>query len=673
MVRKAASEGPSLFCEWAVGTTVNSAMRKLRQERLEKEREDARRKRDVIKVEVMTDDESETESVRVTYPRGGKDGTTKGAGKASTGAKQVRFERRPLKPALKKKGRRRRGEGSSGSDTLVSGSELGTDSRSVDTSQPSGSEGYTNDSTSSRRSKTRRSRQSKSTSSEDTDAVYDSDCSDCEKDIASKREKARKLRDKYSNDTESSTESEKADREKKHMKRKHSKKKHSSRRSGSGSPKKNQLVFDSDSEVESEEKLPRSKKRGHKNKVEVTSPKIKVSSSTGDRVDQKVYPEAMPGPHIRRPNLIRPIRAEVMQVEHAVEGPEDPRPNAFIDERNNIVRVYHGPAYGNPLGKLYPRRDPSLRPLPVGVPHPLENPYYHGFRSNQEQLPTGHMPTTLAVPYPSVPAAVPPPLGPVPGPEPYGSAEQPKYTAGLWGLGQNGHTIGTKETAKSWSNNVGPQPSASLREANRTSRWEFSKGGSRKFSGGSQKGREDGSGWGNDNPNTGGWDNSGNADRNAGGNGNSWKNAHAGKTNGGWSPPNNQDGAGSTWGDGNENTWNAANNENITQWDSNSQKNGNGSNDFWGTAATTNNDDDWGTGANDNASNKSASNNVGFSAPPNSGSPPRNDQDNNVYGGARENYMPGSWNDSPAAGGDVRTPDWRDPTAAQSTKPQGGW
>ncbi|KAH8909546.1 hypothetical protein BR93DRAFT_398719 [Coniochaeta sp. PMI_546] len=132
-------------------------------------------------------------------------------------------------------------------------------------------------------------------------------------------------------------------------------------------------------------------------------------------------PKAYPPPEIRNPNLIVPSRAEVLHIEHAVETPEDPRPNAFVDNEHGICRIYHGPAYGNPYGSLYPRRGlsgpPPFQPLPAGVPHPTQNPYYNSFDPNQmarhgQPPPPSFQPWTGYVPPP------PPAAGYPPGPPP---------------------------------------------------------------------------------------------------------------------------------------------------------------------------------------------------------------------------------------------------------------
>ncbi|KAH9900624.1 hypothetical protein F4778DRAFT_782151 [Xylariomycetidae sp. FL2044] len=80
-----------------------------------------------------------------------------------------------------------------------------------------------------------------------------------------------------------------------------------------------------------------------------------------------------------RPNLLMPPRHDIFTLEHAVETNQDPRPNAYYDSQNGIMRVYHGPAYGNPYGHLYPQQTYHGKYLPPGAPHPTQNPWGHVF------------------------------------------------------------------------------------------------------------------------------------------------------------------------------------------------------------------------------------------------------------------------------------------------------
>ncbi|KFY41605.1 hypothetical protein V495_04874 [Pseudogymnoascus sp. VKM F-4514 (FW-929)] len=65
--------------------------------------------------------------------------------------------------------------------------------------------------------------------------------------------------------------------------------------------------------------------------------------------------------------LILPSRAEVIIREDVLENPSDPRPNAFFDARTGMLRVYHGPMYGNPGGSLVPLQ---AQHVPIGTPAP---------------------------------------------------------------------------------------------------------------------------------------------------------------------------------------------------------------------------------------------------------------------------------------------------------------
>ncbi|KAL7626739.1 hypothetical protein AAE478_003513 [Parahypoxylon ruwenzoriense] len=99
-----------------------------------------------------------------------------------------------------------------------------------------------------------------------------------------------------------------------------------------------------------------------------------------------------------RGNFLLPPRSRVLQVEHAVEAPGDPRPNAFFDNGNGVMRVFHGPAYGNPQGILYPQRGYYDQNLPIGTPHPAMNPWYNGFAPDTRQSAPRDMPPPTPTP-----------------------------------------------------------------------------------------------------------------------------------------------------------------------------------------------------------------------------------------------------------------------------------
>ncbi|CAJ0541731.1 Ff.00g081970.m01.CDS01 [Fusarium sp. VM40] len=138
-------------------------------------------------------------------------------------------------------------------------------------------------------------------------------------------------------------------------------------------------------EVAAEEEVPATSKEHDQGKLKNVKGKGKAQSRYRDGVKKGNYPEGLPVPHMRRPQLIEPIRAQVVQTERVIETPEDPAPNAYYDAEHNVMRVYHGPVYGNHQNNaLYPDRSAFNRPLPMGQPHPLQNPFYHGFNNPQQ-------------------------------------------------------------------------------------------------------------------------------------------------------------------------------------------------------------------------------------------------------------------------------------------------
>ncbi|KAL8361932.1 hypothetical protein RB601_007634 [Gaeumannomyces tritici] len=107
----------------------------------------------------------------------------------------------------------------------------------------------------------------------------------------------------------------------------------------------------------------------------------KISKGDMDKAESRSQelPPFSSNDDARPPHLLMPVKAQILQVEHTIETPDDPRPNAFVNNEHGVLRVYHGPAYGNPNGNLYPQRNWSGQPPPLGMPHPLNNPYMYGF------------------------------------------------------------------------------------------------------------------------------------------------------------------------------------------------------------------------------------------------------------------------------------------------------
>ncbi|CAG9996543.1 unnamed protein product [Clonostachys byssicola] len=406
---------PPTFYEWVVGTTIESALGPIP----EKKKKKKPRRRGLLRVELSTDDESGEDTMKITYPR-----TQPGGDLPRREVKKVRFQEQvPLKSALKKRVQivdpgSGSEEASSPSDSATEGSsseaassDAASSAQSSTESPGTSSEGSTDvESTSeegestdsdyeppppkceSRKSngggrrKLRRRRASLRKSrlaeiSSDSESQDDSG-SETDSSIKVKSKKLRKRATKKEepipeSDTETSVSSaessSESEREAEKKKKKIRKEKAKSRRA-----KKTSKSKKSSDESEEEDNKPEKKKRSAK---EEEAPKT-AKPASADRSDKRNYPEANPLPHPRRPNYVAPVRAEVVQTERVIETPEDPPPNAFYDAENNIIRVYQGPVYGgNPTRSLYPKRDSTKRPLPVGMPHPTQNPYYYGFNN----------------------------------------------------------------------------------------------------------------------------------------------------------------------------------------------------------------------------------------------------------------------------------------------------
>ncbi|KAM0284438.1 hypothetical protein ACHAQH_002014 [Verticillium albo-atrum] len=469
------------ICEWALGFTVEEIHA---QQQLRRQRREGRSSQERFRVEISTDDESEEDTLKITYPRSGGNKTT------GTKVKRVRFQKEPAKSAIKNE------SDSEACGTEPSESETKKKADSAKSSDSSKSSKKTSgDKTIDEASvKTKNAKKKKSKAAEQNDS------SDSGEEAPKSKQKQGGKKDKSNaSELDDSSDSEDAKSKKKEKSKKKANKNDKS--SGKGGEVEDDA---SDEGSESDEEAPKKKKKKDnkskkdaKNKgkkdqevvrdnnvgptikknKEMRDDKIKGSkkgpSSVGSSVE-KLRPEGFPPPHPRLPNLIMPIRAEVLQVEHTIEGVEDPRPNAFHSGEHGVVRVYHGPAYGNPYGTLYPRRDLKKAALPAGMPHPASNPWQQGFSqpSNPGDMQHhGHSPWN-SVPFNSRPG------GPRPsGPDPVGSAPayppwahdafagrqgahgspkpmSPAFMSGALNGGVPPMTAGDKD--RSWDTNVGP-------------------------------------------------------------------------------------------------------------------------------------------------------------------------------------------------------------------------
>ncbi|KAI0847819.1 hypothetical protein F5Y00DRAFT_270950 [Daldinia vernicosa] len=156
-------------------------------------------------------------------------------------------------------------------------------------------------------------------------------------------------------------------------------------------------------------------------------------------------------------NFLMPPHPRMLQVEHAVELPNDPRPNAFFDGVHGIMRVYHGPHYGNAYGQLYPNAPYVNQNPTVNVSLPVHNPWQAaGF----QPFPGGQPP-----PQPPQPPAYPPPPQEPPQHPPAATRRAPADNS--WFQGYGSVTIGKppEEAQEAKGSNFTTDPSRKNNEA----------------------------------------------------------------------------------------------------------------------------------------------------------------------------------------------------------------
>ncbi|KUI56222.1 hypothetical protein VP1G_03584 [Cytospora mali] len=381
---------PNSFSEWVVGQNFkNTPQRSSSQTPL-------------LTVSISEDEASGNEKVEITYPRRRRINrpTTQPPSEALA-SRRVRFDRnsRPLKSALKK-----RADIDTSSDTLVEDSS----------EEP--------------------------TTEEESSAVEDNESSEDEayarrkRLLADKKLRAAVFCRKKNNDSEDSSGVEddlphptcrcmdcvKGRRVLKGMSKLDLKPEASSADATSTEANETTQTEDSEGVKEGKKVSPKQNNKKLNSKAnKKASPKATEPPKPVDKDAFKLtkYPKSM------EPNLIMPVRSKVLQCEHTIEGPRDPRPNAFVDSGKGIVRVYHGPTWGNHTGELYgsinPAKMPSPLPSSVG-PYPG----FHGYPPGPHGYPPGAPgyygppPYGPYPPYPPRPHAGPSPrfpAGPPPG------------------------------------------------------------------------------------------------------------------------------------------------------------------------------------------------------------------------------------------------------------------
>ncbi|KAF5610567.1 uncharacterized protein FSUBG_3183 [Fusarium subglutinans] len=791
---------PSHFCEWVVGTTIESVIGAIPQNKPPK-------KRDVVRVEVTTDDESEEDTVKITYPRTGRTYTPPPpANEAKTEAKKVRFDFRqngPIKSAMKQ---------TTTATPMVDSSDEASES-GPETESDSSQSAYisSSDATDSdidysvecvKHQKQRKKKRRQSQAEEDAESDWDSDpapncpCGRCtkgrqilkrvgrkrSKEITppspetsdsdeeeeppnTKRQSGKNKRrclkkakpaepDPDTSDSDSESEilalkkrsqtknqgkqtdgkkqqtapqppmtkkqrkamnkkakqqqeqevegetsdspkeaEEETEPEEEPKKQNKGKQKNNKKQKGKQAKQKTQESeneANKDQEAAPADEAPEAPKDTNQGKFRTMKGKAKAQPKQKDGVKKGNYPEGLPVPHMRPPQFVEPIRAQVVQIERVIKTPQDPTPNAYYNAEHNILRAYDGLAYGNHQSNaLYPERDAFGRPLPIGQPHPMQNPFYYGYNNPQQypnypQMPPFHQGYTGAPPPPDAYSHVPITQGM--GPPPWYAMGPPP---GVPPSGYYGHRspVANKNTpvSKAEKNNVGPPGTLTGQENPYYKRKSQNNGWESHRSVPTENGQPTGSDKAGSNGSNGsnGWNK--NNDQGAGWNDGPTDN----KDQDAWAasaPDNNQNG----------NAWDASNSQAVDDWnnkttpdskpedcslpqptgegDQNQNDSGEGSNhskksgEHWGEDTFPG---AWGGEQQTTSSvGQGADNNVGIWAPTDiNGSVHgyrKGDGDGNQKPPDRDNVMPGTWVDAPG----VTVPEWGDASAAQDTNGQ---
>ncbi|KAF5633065.1 hypothetical protein F52700_6166 [Fusarium sp. NRRL 52700] len=795
---------PSHFCEWVVGTTIESVIGAIPQNKPPK-------KRDVVRVEVTTDDESEEDTVKITYPRTGRTYTPPPANEAKAEAKKVRFDFRqngPIKSAMKQ----------TTTTTPMDSSDEASDS-GPETESDSSQSAYisSSDATDSdieysvecvKHKSQRKKKHRQAQAEEDTESDWDSDpapnctclrctkgrqilkrvgrkrskeitppspetsdsdeeeeppntkrhsgknkrrCpkkakstepdpntsdSDSESEIPAPKKrnqtknqgkqtdgqkqqtapqppmtkKQRKAMNKKSKQQqEQETEGETSDSpreaeeetepEEEPKKQNKGKQKNNMKQKGKQAKQKKQEPeneTNKDQEAAPADETPEASKDTDQGKFRTMKGKEKAQPKQKDGVKKGNYPEGLPVLHMRRPQLIEPIRAQVVQIERVIKTPQDPAPNAYYDAEHDIMRAYDGPAYGNHQSNaLYPERDIFGRPLPMGQPHPMQNPFYYGFNNPQQYPNFSQMP-----PFHQGYAGVPPP------PDAYshvpitqGMGPPPWYTMGFPPggppSGYYGHrspeTNKNTPVSKAEKNNVGPpgsltgQDNPYYKRKPQNSTWESQrsvpkengqplgsdKAGSNGSNGsnGWNKNNDQGAGWNDEPADNNGQDSWAAPTQDNNQNGHSWDTSNNQAVND-WNNKTTQDSKPEEWlvspptgeGDQNQNGWgggsNHSNKSNETMKKSGAHW---GDDTFPGSCAPG----AWNEQQTISSIGQGADNNVGIWAPTDVNE--NGNGDGNPVVEDRDNIMPGTWVDCPGTTVPATVPAWGDTTAARET------
>ncbi|KAG6081251.1 hypothetical protein E4U33_006913 [Claviceps sp. LM78 group G4] len=433
--------GTIRFCEWVVGATISSALGPVPK----KHKPKPPRRQRVLKVEVTTDNETEEDTIKVSCSRSGRSKTDPAI---ETCAKKVRFDDGPKKSAMKK-----------ANSPAPSPAEEGT--RESSEAQASSAE-------SSDSSKASDSGEGSEQGSVCPCRVYVCHCRQVHKKKQKHKQgikkkipvkKRSKQREASSSDTDEPKKVSKSGKKKKGDKDK--KKKGTDVESSETDTEPTtdaESTADADSTTDAEsatdtgdessavgdveEPAPEKQSKGKKNKNAAPTEAEKKPSEAADakkpsdaKQSEEEPTQAPDKPADEKDKTETAPDEPVDAQKAAADGDKNPgnypagfpfafQPNLFPlgmpgglpqnaqhDYENNFARTYHTPMYSHHGQPLYAMQDPSHRPMPMGMPHPSQNPYYYGYEKGLGLNHAGQVPITQGDQMPSWNAYYAPPQG----------------------------------------------------------------------------------------------------------------------------------------------------------------------------------------------------------------------------------------------------------------------
>ncbi|KAG6068745.1 hypothetical protein E4U32_007610 [Claviceps aff. humidiphila group G2b] len=405
------------FCEWVVGATISSALGPIPK----KSKPKPPRRQRVLKVEVTTDNETEEDTVKVSCSRSRRSKTDPAT---ETSAKKVRFDDGPKKSAMKKTTSPASSPEEEGtkesSDAQASSAESSDSSKASDSGE--GSEQGSvcpcrvwvchcqvhkkkqkhKQGTKKKVLVKKRSKQRKASSS-DTDEPKKTSKSAKKKgskdkkkgnDVESSATDTEPTTDAESTaDAESTTDAESAADTGDESSAVSDEPAPEKQSKGKKSKKATPTEAETKKSEEAEAEKPSDAEQGEKEPTQVPDKPADENDKTETAPDESADTQKATTDGDRKPGNYPAVFPSAYQP-HPFGTPGGLPQNAQYDCENNFARTHYATMYGHYGQPIYAMQDRSHHPIPMGMPHPSQNPYYYGYGQGLGLNNVGQVPIT---------------------------------------------------------------------------------------------------------------------------------------------------------------------------------------------------------------------------------------------------------------------------------------